>query len=102
MLPAFASCFETYTKARGALNTFHSSCDPIDAFPEHISTTVLPVTLPVALEYAARQGQVRAVSSSTKSPPQNGVFVPISWRQSMSNEFRPNDVMWGKNIERPC
>ncbi|GFS47199.1 uncharacterized protein TNCV_2053601 [Trichonephila clavipes] len=38
--------------------------DPIDAFPEHLSTTVVPVTLPDkpdALEYAARQGQVRAV-----------------------------------------
>ncbi|GFU91687.1 uncharacterized protein TNCV_2454571 [Trichonephila clavipes] len=37
--------------------------DPIDAFPEHISTTVVPVTLPEkpdALEYAARQGQVQA------------------------------------------
>ncbi|GFV02044.1 uncharacterized protein TNCV_3047281 [Trichonephila clavipes] len=37
--------------------------DPIDAFPEHLSTTVVPVTLPDkpdALEYAARQGQVRA------------------------------------------
>ncbi|GFW94126.1 uncharacterized protein TNCV_1978661 [Trichonephila clavipes] len=37
--------------------------DPIDAFPEHLSTTVVPVTLPHkpdALEYAARQGQVRA------------------------------------------
>ncbi|GFV48871.1 uncharacterized protein TNCV_3956691 [Trichonephila clavipes] len=37
--------------------------DPIDAFPEHLSTTVVPVTLPDkpdALEYAARQDQVRA------------------------------------------
>ncbi|GFX23078.1 uncharacterized protein TNCV_360921 [Trichonephila clavipes] len=37
--------------------------DQIDAFPEHISTTVVPVTLPEkpdALEYAARQGQVHA------------------------------------------
>ncbi|GFW17914.1 uncharacterized protein TNCV_2058621 [Trichonephila clavipes] len=37
--------------------------DQIDAFPEHISTTVVPVTLPEkpdALEYAARQGQLRA------------------------------------------
>ncbi|GFX82807.1 hypothetical protein TNCV_1699261 [Trichonephila clavipes] len=36
---------------------------PIDAFPEHISTTVVPVTLPYkpdALEYDSRQGQVRA------------------------------------------
>ncbi|GFU74725.1 uncharacterized protein TNCV_2431151 [Trichonephila clavipes] len=37
--------------------------DQIDAFPEHISTTVMPVTLPEkpdALEYDARQGHVRA------------------------------------------
>ncbi|GFU44903.1 uncharacterized protein TNCV_4234371 [Trichonephila clavipes] len=37
--------------------------NPIDALPEHLSTTVVPVTLPDkpdALEYAARQGQVRA------------------------------------------
>ncbi|GFS74160.1 hypothetical protein TNCV_969241 [Trichonephila clavipes] len=35
--------------------------DQIDAFPEHISTTVMPVTLPEkpdALEHAARQGHV--------------------------------------------
>ncbi|GFV75651.1 hypothetical protein TNCV_2241001 [Trichonephila clavipes] len=37
--------------------------DQIDALPEHISTIVVPVTLPEkpdALEYAARQGQIRA------------------------------------------
>ncbi|GFX74696.1 uncharacterized protein TNCV_3121261 [Trichonephila clavipes] len=37
--------------------------DSIDAFPEHLSTAVVPVTLPEkpdALEYTARQGQVRA------------------------------------------
>ncbi|GFW54111.1 uncharacterized protein TNCV_3829191 [Trichonephila clavipes] len=37
--------------------------DPIDAFPEHLSTTAVPVTLPDkpdALEYAAWQGKVRA------------------------------------------
>ncbi|GFU07684.1 uncharacterized protein TNCV_826661 [Trichonephila clavipes] len=36
--------------------------DQIDAFPEHISTTVVPMTLPEkpnALEYAALQGQAR-------------------------------------------
>ncbi|GFW90104.1 uncharacterized protein TNCV_3485561 [Trichonephila clavipes] len=40
-----------------------SMMDPIHAFPEHISITVVPMTLPEkpdALEYAARQGQVRA------------------------------------------
>ncbi|GFX59179.1 uncharacterized protein TNCV_936941 [Trichonephila clavipes] len=40
-----------------------STMDQIDAFPEHISTTVMPVKLPEkpeALEYAARQDQVRA------------------------------------------
>ncbi|GFU93486.1 uncharacterized protein TNCV_2200641 [Trichonephila clavipes] len=37
--------------------------DQIDAFPEHISTILVLVTLPEkpdALEYAAQQGQVRA------------------------------------------
>ncbi|GFW87456.1 uncharacterized protein TNCV_1301011 [Trichonephila clavipes] len=37
--------------------------DPINAFPDYLSTTVVPVTLPDkpdALEYAARQGQGRA------------------------------------------
>ncbi|GFT62214.1 uncharacterized protein TNCV_639731 [Trichonephila clavipes] len=40
-----------------------STMDQIDAFPEHIFMTVVSVTLPEkpdALEYAARQGQVRA------------------------------------------
>ncbi|GFS94987.1 hypothetical protein TNCV_4202281 [Trichonephila clavipes] len=40
-----------------------STMDQVDAFPEHISTTVIPVTLPEkpdALVYAAQQGHVRA------------------------------------------
>ncbi|GFW27977.1 uncharacterized protein TNCV_768571 [Trichonephila clavipes] len=45
-------------------STHHmSTMDQIDAFPEHISRTAMPVTLPEkpdTLEYAARQGQVRA------------------------------------------
>ncbi|GFT77677.1 hypothetical protein TNCV_4245521 [Trichonephila clavipes] len=48
--------------------------DPIDAFPEHISTTVVPMTLPDkpdVLEYAARQAKSE-LASSTKSPPPNG------------------------------
>ncbi|GFT15276.1 hypothetical protein TNCV_277821 [Trichonephila clavipes] len=54
--------FETY-KSERSFEHFSFVMDPIDAFPEHISTTVVPVILPdkpSALEYAARQGQVRA------------------------------------------
>ncbi|GFW68314.1 uncharacterized protein TNCV_2263041 [Trichonephila clavipes] len=54
--------FETY-KSERCFKHFSFVMDPIDAFPEHLSTTVVPVTLPDkpdALEYAARSGQVRA------------------------------------------
>ncbi|GFX23068.1 uncharacterized protein TNCV_360821 [Trichonephila clavipes] len=61
--------------------------DPIDAFPEHLSTTVVPVTLPDkpdALEYAARQGQVRA---------------GIIYQEPTAKRTQRRDV--GKNIKRP-
>ncbi|GFW16444.1 hypothetical protein TNCV_443191 [Trichonephila clavipes] len=91
------------------LRQFSSVMDPIDAFPEHISTTVVPVTLPEkpdALEYAARQGQIRA-GIIYKSPMQNvclSCFVKTigikkrrgwtisnvqSWRQSMLMNLDP-------------
>ncbi|GFU95768.1 uncharacterized protein TNCV_4889571 [Trichonephila clavipes] len=90
--------------------------DPIDAFPEHFSTTVVPVTLPDkpdALEYAARQGQVRA-GIIYQEPTAKRVFVLFckdhwhkkkTWLDNFKravmeakhlNEFRPNDVMWEK------
>ncbi|GFS47568.1 uncharacterized protein TNCV_4220041 [Trichonephila clavipes] len=90
--------------------------DPIDAFPEQLSTTVVPVTLPDkpdALEYAARQGQVRA-GIIYQEPTAKRVFVLFCkdhWHQKKTwldnfkravmeakhvNEFRPNDVMWEK------
>ncbi|GFX71971.1 uncharacterized protein TNCV_4628991 [Trichonephila clavipes] len=90
--------------------------DPIDAFPEHLSTTVVPVTLPAkpdALEYAARQGQVRA-GIIYQEPTAKRVFVLFckdhchqkkTWLDNFKravmeakhvNEFRPNDVMWEK------
>ncbi|GFS58314.1 uncharacterized protein TNCV_2474911 [Trichonephila clavipes] len=90
--------------------------DPIDAFPEHISNTVDPVTLTDkrdALEYAARQGQVRD-GIIYQEPTAKRVFVLICtdhWHQKKTwldnfkravmeakyaNEFRPNDVMWEK------
>ncbi|GFV62625.1 uncharacterized protein TNCV_2528501 [Trichonephila clavipes] len=90
--------------------------DPIDAFPEHFSTTVVPVTLPDkpdALEYAARQGQVKA-GIIYQEPTAKRVFVLFCkdhWHQKKTwldnfkrtvmeakhvNEFRPNDVMWEK------
>ncbi|GFU15859.1 hypothetical protein TNCV_2367991 [Trichonephila clavipes] len=58
---SFASCLKRI-KARGALNTFHSSWTQL--MPS-LSTflPVVPMTLPDkpdALEYAARQGQVQA------------------------------------------
>ncbi|GFW95387.1 hypothetical protein TNCV_2971091 [Trichonephila clavipes] len=64
--------FETY-KSERCFKHFSFVMDSIDAFPEHISTTVVPVTLPDkpdALEYAARQAKSE-MSSSTKSPPPN-------------------------------
>ncbi|GFV25978.1 uncharacterized protein TNCV_2693441 [Trichonephila clavipes] len=90
--------------------------DPIDAFPEHLSTTVVPVTLPDkadALEYAARQGQIRA-GIIYQEPTAKRVFVLFykdHWHKKKTwldifkravmeakhvNEFRPNDVMWEK------
>ncbi|GFX25806.1 uncharacterized protein TNCV_2639501 [Trichonephila clavipes] len=90
--------------------------DQIDAFPEHISTTVMPVTLPEkpdALEYAARQGHVRACIIY-QEPNTKRVFVLFckdNWYQKKTlldnfkraileakhvNEFRPDDVLWEK------
>ncbi|GFV23197.1 uncharacterized protein TNCV_2943571 [Trichonephila clavipes] len=89
--------------------------DPIDAFHEHISTTVVPVTLPEkpdALENTARQGQVRA-GIIHQEPNAKRVFVlqrPLvlkkTWKDKFkravteanhANEFRPNEVMWEKH-----
>ncbi|GFV00752.1 uncharacterized protein TNCV_1385711 [Trichonephila clavipes] len=90
--------------------------DPIDAFPEQLSTTVVLVTLPDkpdALEYAARQGQVRA-GIIYQEPTAKRVFVLFckdhwhkkkTWLDNFkravmeakhANEFRTNDVMWEK------
>ncbi|GFT30169.1 uncharacterized protein TNCV_3466481 [Trichonephila clavipes] len=90
--------------------------DQIDAFPEHISTTVMPVTLPEkpdALEYAVRQGHVRACIIY-QEPNTKRVFVLFckdNWYQKKTlldnfkraileakhvNEFRPDDVLWEK------
>ncbi|GFX85825.1 uncharacterized protein TNCV_2472271 [Trichonephila clavipes] len=90
--------------------------DQIDAFPEHISTTVMPVTLPKkpdALVYAARLGHVRACILY-QEPNTKRVFVLFCkdhWHQKKTlvdnfkraileskhvNEFRPDDVLWEK------
>ncbi|GFX29958.1 uncharacterized protein TNCV_1426941 [Trichonephila clavipes] len=90
--------------------------DPIDAFSEHLSNTVVPVTLtdkPVAMEYAARQSQIRA-GIIYQEPTAKRVFVLFfkdHWHQKETwldnfkravmeakhaNEFRTNDVMWEK------
>ncbi|GFV20757.1 uncharacterized protein TNCV_2815061, partial [Trichonephila clavipes] len=116
-LPAFASCLKRI-KARGAFNTLSWTrlIEHLCHGPEHLSTTVVPVTLPDkpdALEYAARQGQVRA-GILYQEPTAKRVFVLFCkdhWHQKKTwldnfkraimeakhvNEFRPNDVMWEK------
>ncbi|GFV19581.1 uncharacterized protein TNCV_478071 [Trichonephila clavipes] len=93
-----------------------STMDPVDAFPEHLSTTVMPVTLPEkpdALVYAARQGHVRACIIY-QEPNAKRVFVLFCkdhWYEKKTlldnfkraileakhlNEFRPDDVLWEK------
>ncbi|GFW26016.1 uncharacterized protein TNCV_3316881 [Trichonephila clavipes] len=70
--------FETY-KSERCFKHFSFVMDPIDAFPEHLSITVVPVTLPDkpdALEYAARQGQVQA-GIIYQDPTAKRVFVLI-------------------------
>ncbi|GFU60961.1 uncharacterized protein TNCV_3372771 [Trichonephila clavipes] len=88
--------------------------DPFNAFPEYLSTTVVPVTLPDKpdpLEYAARQGQVQA-GIIYQEPTAKRVFVlfcKYHWHQKKTwldyfkragieakyaNEFRLNDMMW--------
>ncbi|GFW61529.1 uncharacterized protein TNCV_347771 [Trichonephila clavipes] len=116
MVPFFKRIlFETY-KSERCFEHFSFVMDPIDAFPEHISTTVVPVTLPDkpdALEYAAQQGQVSA-GIIYHEPTAKRVFVLFfkdHWHQKKTwldnfkravmeakhaNEFRPNDVMWEK------
>ncbi|GFX06215.1 uncharacterized protein TNCV_642601 [Trichonephila clavipes] len=90
--------------------------DQIDAFPEDISTTVMPVMLPEkpdALEYAARQGHVRACIIY-EEPNTKRVFVLFckdncyqkktlldNFKRAILeakhvNEFRPDDVLWEK------
>ncbi|GFV75390.1 uncharacterized protein TNCV_1482361 [Trichonephila clavipes] len=90
--------------------------DQTDAFPEHISTTGMPLTLPEkpdALEYAARQGHVRACIIY-QEPNTKRVFVLFckdNWYQKKTlldnfkraileakhvNEFRLDDVLWEK------
>ncbi|GFT06251.1 uncharacterized protein TNCV_800591 [Trichonephila clavipes] len=93
--------------------------DPFDAFPEHISTTVVPVTLPDkpdALEYSNQQGQVQT-GTIYQEPTAKRVFVLFckdhwhkkkTWLDNFkravmeakhANEFRPNDVMWEKHLK---
>ncbi|GFV61058.1 hypothetical protein TNCV_620631 [Trichonephila clavipes] len=89
-------------------------------FPSTFHRTVVPVTLPEkpdALEYAARQGQVRACIIN-QDPNTKRVFVlfcKYNWYQKKTlvdnfkraimqakhvNEFRPDDVLWEKISKR--
>ncbi|GFQ90939.1 uncharacterized protein TNCT_124141 [Trichonephila clavata] len=99
----------------GLVSTLLLSCS-MDAFPEHLSSTVVPVTCPEkpdASEYAAWQGQVRA-GILYQEPHAKRVFTLFCkdhWYQKKTfmdnfkravmeakhvNDFRPNDIMWGK------
>ncbi|GFV02288.1 hypothetical protein TNCV_528591 [Trichonephila clavipes] len=116
--PIFTRILSEMYKNERCFEHFSFVMDTIDAFPEHISTTVVPVTLrdkPDALEYAARQGQVE-LASSTKSPTQNvclssfvkTIGIKKTWLENFkravmeakhTNEFRLNDVMWEKTLQ---
>ncbi|GFU24934.1 uncharacterized protein TNCV_339871 [Trichonephila clavipes] len=90
--------------------------DQINAFPEHISTTPVNVTLPEkpdALEYVAQQSQFHAFIIY-QEPNMKRVFVLFckeNWpfkktlldnferaimKAKHVNEFRPDDVLWEK------
>ncbi|GFX64085.1 uncharacterized protein TNCV_1986101 [Trichonephila clavipes] len=81
--------------------------DQIDAFPEHISTTVMPVTLPEktdALVYAARQGHVRACILY-QEPNTKRVFVLFckdNWHQkkTLLDNFKRAIHLGGQARER--
>ncbi|GFS79410.1 uncharacterized protein TNCV_3006231 [Trichonephila clavipes] len=76
--------------------------DQIDAFPEHISKTMMPVTLlekPDALEYAARQGQVRACIIY-QEPNTKRVFVLFckdNWYQKIRWWITSSVPSWRQN-----
>ncbi|GFW24885.1 uncharacterized protein TNCV_3846191 [Trichonephila clavipes] len=77
--------------------------DPIDAFPEHISTTVVPVMLPDkpdAYEYAPRQGQVRA-GIIYLEPNTKRVFVLFckdNWHKKRRGWTFTNGPSWRKSM----
>ncbi|GFX92703.1 hypothetical protein TNCV_2012891 [Trichonephila clavipes] len=74
--------------------------DPIDAFPDHISTTVVPVTLlekPVVFEYAMLLGRAKSeLASSTKNPTQNVFFLFYKdhWHQKRRGWTISNEQSW--------
>ncbi|GFW97548.1 hypothetical protein TNCV_880451 [Trichonephila clavipes] len=75
--------FETY-KSERCFEHISFVMDPIDTFPEHISITVVPVTLPdkpVALEYSGRQGQVRAaiIYQEPNAKPTDGTWTDSTY-----------------------
>ncbi|GFX56966.1 uncharacterized protein TNCV_3701311 [Trichonephila clavipes] len=73
--------------------------DQIDAFPEHISTTVMPVTLPEkpdALENAAWQGQAHACIIY-QEPNTKPVFVLFCKDNCL--RFRANPNLFRRSFE---
>ncbi|GFY09804.1 uncharacterized protein TNCV_3697661 [Trichonephila clavipes] len=87
-----------------------STMDQIDAFPEHISTTVMPMTLPEkpdALEYAAWQGQVRVCIIYQKSNTKRVfiLFCKDNWYQTktLGNNFKrqEDDALSSNGVGTP-
>ncbi|GFX42131.1 uncharacterized protein TNCV_2135461 [Trichonephila clavipes] len=79
-IPFFTRDLSEKYKSERCFEHFSFIMDPIDVFPEHISTTVVPVTLlekPDVLEYATRQGQVQA-GMTYQEPNAKRVFVLFS------------------------
>ncbi|GFT67677.1 uncharacterized protein TNCV_3001151 [Trichonephila clavipes] len=94
--------FETY-KSERSFKHFSFVMDPIDVLPEHLSTTVVPVTLPDkpdALEYAARQGQVRA-GIIYQEPTAKRVFVLFCkdhWHKKRRGWTISNGPLWTQSM----
>ncbi|GFU74776.1 hypothetical protein TNCV_2431661 [Trichonephila clavipes] len=86
-------------KKKPRLDFSHQSItmDQIDAFPEHISRTVMSVTLPEkpdALQYAARQGQVRGCINYLE-PNTRRVFV-LFCKDNCSCTCRDKQTTFGR------
>ncbi|GFT18430.1 uncharacterized protein TNCV_4059341 [Trichonephila clavipes] len=111
---SLASCLKRI-KARGALNTFHSSWTRLMPSPSTFLPLWCPCRCPIKpMRWNMLLGRAKSeLASYTKSPPPNeclfcfvktigikkdvvGHFKRAAMKAKHANEFRPNDVMWEK------